>query len=168
MPSTDPRSLPQPQLPPSKTPANSPSRTWWQAQRENLLTVLLALLLALGIRTFVAEARWIPSDSMLPTLEEGDRLVVEKVSYRFSAPRRGDIIVFYPPAHLNFNGAYIKRVIGLPGDRIRIAEGKVIVNGIPLQEDYIYAPPDYSCLASAVLECPTRDRNLLSLLTPIL
>jgi signal peptidase I len=145
MPSTDPRSLPQPQLPPSKTPANSPSRTWWQAQRENLLTVLLALLLALGIRTFVAEARWIPSDSMLPTLEEGDRLVVEKVSYRFSAPRRGDIIVFYPPAHLNFNGAYIKRVIGLPGDRIRIAEGKVIVNGIPLQEDYIYAPPDYSC-----------------------
>jgi len=145
MPSTDPRSLPQPQLPPSKTPANSPSRTWWQAQRENLLTVLLALLLALGIRTFVAEARWIPSDSMLPTLEEGDRLVVEKVSYRFSAPRRGDIIVFYPPAHLNFNGAYIKRVIGLPGDRIRIAEGKVIVNSIPLQEDYIYAPPDYSC-----------------------
>lgn len=145
MPSTDPRSLPQPQLPPSKTPAHSPSRTWWQAQRENLLTVLLALLLALGIRTFVAEARWIPSDSMLPTLEEGDRLVVEKVSYRFSAPRRGDIIVFYPPAHLNFNGAYIKRVIGLPGDRIRIAEGKVIVNSIPLQEDYIYAPPDYSC-----------------------
>jgi signal peptidase I len=141
MSSKDPTSLPQPKLPPGETSAGSRSRAWWQAQRENLLTVVLALLLAFGIRTFVAEARWIPSDSMLPTLEEGDRLVVEKISYRFSSPRRGDIIVFYPPAKLNFDGAYIKRVIGLPGDRIRIADGKVIVNGIPLQEDYIYAPP---------------------------
>lgn len=145
MPSKDPTPLPKPQSPSGETPASSGSRSWWQAQRENLLTVVLALLLAFGIRTFVAEARWIPSDSMLPTLEEGDRLVVEKVSYRFGSPRRGDIIVFNPPAKLNFDGAYIKRVIGLPGDRIRIANGEVIINGIPLREDYIYAPPDYSC-----------------------
>ncbi|MEN9259318.1 MAG: S26 family signal peptidase, partial [Thermostichus sp. HHBFW_bins_43] len=86
MPPEDPASLPKPKLPETETPANSGSRSWWQGQRENLLTIVLALLLAFGIRTFVAEARWIPSDSMLPTLEEGDRLVVEKVSYRFGSP----------------------------------------------------------------------------------
>lgn len=145
MPPEDPASLPKPNLLKSEPPAHSGSRSWWQSQRENVLTLLLALLLAFGIRTFVAEARWIPSDSMLPTLEEGDRLVVEKVSYRFSSPKRGDIIVFNPPAKLNFDGAYIKRVIGLPGDRMRIVDGETFINGIPLQEDYIYAPPDYSC-----------------------
>jgi signal peptidase I len=153
MPPEDPASLPKPKSPPGETTASKASgpltgtgsRSWWQGQRENLLTILLALLLAFGIRTFVAEARWIPSDSMLPTLEEGDRLVVEKVSYRFGPPRRGDIIVFNPPAKLNFDGAYIKRVIGLPGDRIRIVDGEILINGIPLQEDYIYAPPNYSC-----------------------
>ncbi|MEN9201724.1 MAG: signal peptidase I [Thermostichus sp. DG_1_6_bins_120] len=143
MPPKDPASLPKP--PESESPSPSGSRSWWQSQRENLLTLLLALLLALGIRTFVAEARWIPSDSMLPTLVEGDRLVVEKISYRFGSPQRGDIIVFNPPAKLNFDGAYIKRVIGLPGERMRIANGKVFINSIPLQEDYIYEPPNYSC-----------------------
>lgn len=145
MPPKDPASLPKPNPPELRPPTHSGSRSWWQNQRENVLTLLWALLLAFAIRTFVAEARWIPSDSMLPTLEEGDRLVVEKVSYRFHPPHRGDIIVFYPPAKLNFDGAYIKRVIGLPGDRMRIADGLVFINGIPLQEDYIYAPPNYSC-----------------------
>lgn len=105
----------------------------------------MALALALLIRTFIAEARWIPSASMVPTLQEGDRLVVEKVSYRFSQPKRGDIIVFRPPAETGFEGAYIKRIIGLPGDRMRIQNGQVFINGTPVQEDYIKAPPLYDC-----------------------
>jgi signal peptidase I len=131
--------VPQPQSSGSQPP------NWWLSHRENIITILLALVLALGIRTFIAEARWIPSDSMLPTLEEGDRLVVEKVSYRFSSPQRGDIIVFNPPAYLDFPGAYIKRVIGLPGDEMQIKDGFVYVNGIPLSESYIAESPHYDC-----------------------
>lgn len=82
---------------------------------------------------------------MMPTLAVGDRLVVEKISYRFHPPERGDIIVFEPPGILEFPGAFIKRVVGLPGDRIRIQSGQVLIDGTPLQETYIAAPPDYSC-----------------------
>lgn len=114
--------------------------------RELLVTLFWAVLLTVAVRTFVAEARWIPSNSMLPSLEVGDRLIVEKISYLFREPRRGDIIVFNPPDRLNFDGAYIKRVIGLPGDRIRIADGLVEVNGTVLDEaDYTLGPPAYTC-----------------------
>ncbi len=114
------------------------------ALRENVITIALALLLALGLRTFVAEARWIPSDSMLPTLAEGDRLVVEKLSYRFGDPQRGDIIVFNPPAQLNFRGAYIKRLIGMPGDRLEVQPGVgVLINGILIHEPYTQEPAAY-------------------------
>jgi signal peptidase I len=65
--------------------------------REVVETVGLSVLLAFGIRTFVAEARYIPSGSMLPTLEINDRLFIDKVSYDFSDPNRGDIVVFHPP-----------------------------------------------------------------------
>lgn len=141
---------------PSSTPATqkrsqNQSTSWWQQHRENLITLLVALLLAFGIRTFVAEARWIPSDSMVPTLAIGDRLVVEKVSYRFHPPERGDIIVFEPPKRLAFAGAFIKRVIGVPGDRIHIGQGQVFINGIGLQEPYIAAPPAYTCPG----DCPS-------------
>ncbi len=119
--------------------------SWWHQHRENIITIVLAVLLTVGIRTFVAEARWIPSNSMLPTLEVGDRLIVEKISYYFRDPRRGDIIVFDPPERLNFEGAYIKRVVGLPGDRIRIADGTVAINDVVIEENYIFEPPFYSC-----------------------
>lgn len=65
--------------------------------RETFETVLIALILALFIRATVAEARYIPSESMLPTLNIGDRLIVEKISPLLSIPKRGDILVFYPP-----------------------------------------------------------------------
>lgn len=114
---------------------------------EGLQTIGLSIVLALGIRHFVAEARYIPSESMVPTLLVNDRLVVEKVSYHFGSPQRGDIIVFWPPDALFPEGgrkdAFIKRVIGLPGDTVEVKAGKVIVNGEVLNEDYIKAPPDY-------------------------
>lgn len=114
---------------------------------EGLQTLGLSVVLALGIRTFVAEARYIPSGSMEPTLEINDRLVVEKISYYFNPPERGDIVVFWPPDELFPEGkrrdAFIKRVIGLPGDTVEITGGTVYINGNPLEEDYIKAEPNY-------------------------
>ncbi|MEB3220923.1 MAG: signal peptidase I [Candidatus Sericytochromatia bacterium] len=124
---------------------------WWKAPkskgRENVETFVVALGLALVVRATVAEARFIPSESMLPTLEVGDRLIVEKVSYRFEMPERGDIVVFEPPlaatAGLRTGNAFIKRVVGLPGERIDIRGGKVFIEGRPLDEPYILEAPRY-------------------------
>jgi signal peptidase I len=113
---------------------------------ENIKTLGLSLFLALGIRTFIAEARYIPSGSMLPTLQIDDRLVIDKISYDFSDPNRGDIVVFNPTPTLeqqNYHEAFIKRVIGLPGDKVEIQNGRVFVNNIPLSENYLEAPPNY-------------------------
>ncbi|PSN18893.1 signal peptidase I [filamentous cyanobacterium CCP5] len=114
---------------------------------EGLQTIGLSVILALGIRHFVAEARYIPSGSMEPTLQINDRLVIEKISYYFNPPERGDIIVFWPPDNI-FEGqqsrdAFIKRVIGLPGDTVEVTTGTVFINGSPLDEGYIKAEPNY-------------------------
>lgn len=133
------------------------SSTRWGSLRENLQIIAIALALALLIRAFVAEPRYIPSDSMLPTLEVGDRLVVEKISYHFRPPAVGEIVVFDPPQQLQIQGyakdqAFIKRVMGTPGQIIQIQNGKVYRNNIPLQEDYIAEPPDYQMQAVQVPE----------------
>ncbi|MGC1306918.1 MAG: signal peptidase I [Phormidesmis sp.] len=118
---------------------------------EGLQTIGLSIVLALGIRQFVAEARFIPSESMVPTLQIDDRLVIEKISYRFNPPKRGDIIVFQAPAKAlaavdkpNSHDAYIKRVIGLPGDTVEVKDNKVFIDGTALEENYIQAPPTYT------------------------
>ncbi|MFM7579969.1 MAG: signal peptidase I, partial [Microcystaceae cyanobacterium] len=80
-----------------KSEGQRPDKGFWPSLRENGLLLLIALLMAFCLRTFVAEPRFIPSDSMVPTLAKGDRLVVEKVSYHFHPPQPGDIIVFSPP-----------------------------------------------------------------------
>ncbi|TAF54234.1 MAG: signal peptidase I [Oscillatoriales cyanobacterium] len=112
---------------------------------ETLKTFALSAVLALGIRTFVAEARYIPSGSMLPTLQINDRLIIDKVSYHFTDVQRGDIVVFNPTEVLRqkFKDAFIKRVIGLPGDTVEVRRGTVFVNGEALSENYIAAEPDY-------------------------
>ncbi|MGB3292421.1 MAG: signal peptidase I, partial [Phormidesmis sp.] len=88
------------------------------------------------------------SPSMVPTLAVGDRLLVEKVSYRLHYPRQGDIAVFEPPPQLQEYGylpsqAFIKRVIALPGQTVQVSQGKVYVDSQPLVEPYLAAPPDY-------------------------
>ncbi|MBC7824829.1 MAG: signal peptidase I [Candidatus Parcubacteria bacterium] len=114
---------------------------------EGLKTIGLSALLAIGIRQFVAEARYIPSGSMLPTLQINDRLIVDKLSYRwFGTPQRGDIVVFSPTSTLekqNFHDAFIKRVIGLPGDKVEVKGGRVFVNDQALRENYIEEDPQY-------------------------
>lgn len=113
---------------------------------ELLKTLVSAGVLAIGIRACVAEARFIPSESMLPTLAIDDRLIIEKISYRFRKPERGDVVVFSPTDALkeqNYKEAFIKRVIGLPGDVVEVKNGNVYVNGQQLEEKYILNAPNY-------------------------
>lgn len=132
------------------TPVDPPLRrqSFWHSQQENLRILLLALAIALVVRLFIAEPRFIPSNSMEPTLHIGDRLIVEKLSYRLRVPQRGDIVVFNPPPQLTALGygrsqAFIKRVIGQPGQTVQVSQGQVRVDGTALVEPYILAAPDY-------------------------
>ena len=119
----------------------------------------MAVVLAVLLRTFVAQAFSIPSESMLPQLEVGDRVVVSRLAYRVHDPRRGDIVVFDAPGEegestplaeravqvvLESVGLrqvsteeYIKRVIGVPGDVVEGRNGRVVVNGRELVEPYL-------------------------------
>jgi signal peptidase I len=136
---------------PQETPPQAPWRRLWQGQRENLRVLAIALILAVVMRIFVAEPRYIPSDSMKPTLYVGDRLIVEKVSYRLHPPQAGDIVVFRPPFRLNLardsrRQAFIKRVIATPGQTVAVTAHTVFVNNIPLAEPYILEAPSYEML----------------------
>lgn len=137
-------------------PAARKGRT---ALGETIETVLVAGILAIGIRATVAEARSIPSESMVPTLLVGDHLIVEKVTGYYRTPSRGEILVFYPPhpeetlsttqralraLSLTADMALIKRVVALGGERIAVHDGKVYINGKALNEPYIQAPPAYT------------------------
>src|SRR4051794_2449642 len=104
-----------------------------------VVTVAVAVAVAVVVRTFLFQMFWIPSESMSPTLEQGDRVIVTKVGDP-SGPTRGDVLVFSrPPALTSAEDNLIKRVIGLPGDHIAFVDGKVFVNEVPLDEPYL--PP---------------------------
>lgn len=108
-----------------------------------LVLVLVAGLLALGLRAFVVEPFWIPSESMEPTLHgcsgcNNDRLLVDKLSYHLHAVHRGDVVVFRrPPGVEAAESVLIKRVIGLPGETVSGHDGKVWIGSRPLMESYV-------------------------------
>jgi signal peptidase I len=139
---------------------------WW---KETLLLVGTALILALIIKTFFVQAFYIPSGSMEHTLQVNDRILVQKVSYWFGSPQRGDIVVFDDPDNwlgeedgstpsnpltkaLSFVGLYptgghlVKRVIGVGGDEVRCHDGSVQVNGVTLKESSYVTIPTNACL----------------------
>ncbi len=129
----------------------------WRSQKENIFTILIALVLAVVIRGFVAESRYIPSPSMVPTLYPGDRIMVEKISYRFREPQRGDVVVFNPPKTLQAAGypadqAFIKRVVATGGQVVQVHQGQVFIDQQPLQETYIAEAPKYEMPAVKVPE----------------
>ena len=104
-------------------------------------TILLALVLFLVINTLSARVR-VENVSMKPTLQPGEFLLVNRVAYKLGEPSIGDIIVFHAPGVSEMD--YIKRIVGLPGDFVRINGGTVTVNEQPLYEPYIADPPNYS------------------------
>jgi signal peptidase I len=106
---------------------------------EWVIVIAGALALALVIRTFLFAAFYIPSPSMVPTLKENDRVLVNKLSYRLHDVNRGDVIVFErPPAEADQSiKDLIKRVIGLPGETVESREGRVVVDGRYLEEPYL-------------------------------
>ena len=122
--------------------------------RENSknMALIVAILIAVSgllnvgwmIRAYAVEARWIPSGAMEPTLHgspnawEADRILVDKFSYRFQSPKRGDIIVFMPTDELvkeQYHDAFIKRIVGLPGEKVELKNGQVYINNQALAEN---------------------------------
>ena len=145
----------------SEAPAADSQR--WSALsvlREVAFLVGMAVVIAVVVKTFVAQAFYIPSGSMLPQLQIDDRVIVSKISYRLHDPRRGDIVVFDAPGGgeededplperalrglaesigvlAPSTDEYIKRVVALPGERVEGHHGKVLVDGLELIEPYL-------------------------------
>lgn len=100
--------------------------------------ILIAFALSWVLRTYVIEARKIPTGSMLPTIQLEDRVIVDKFFFkRFDHISIGDIVVFHAPPSAHATDDYIKRVIGLPGDKIEIRNNTTFVNSQPLYEPYL-------------------------------
>jgi signal peptidase I len=114
---------------------------WGQIFVDIMETVVLAVVLFLAINAISARVR-VDGSSMIPTLQNGEFVLVNRLAYRLGDMQRGDIIVF---RSINENDLdLIKRIIGLPGDTVLVQNGQVLVNGQPLSEPYIAAPPRYS------------------------
>lgn len=130
----------------SPTSKPAPAKTDWWAEIKGIFWLVVAVL---GVWSFIAKPFYIPSESMMPTLIKGDRLVVTKFPYGWSyvspsfhvlpfihgrlfgkMPRRGDVVIVTPPGETS---DYIKRVIGLPGDRVAVRQGTIILNGQPVK-----------------------------------
>ena len=111
-------------------------------EKPNVMRELLSMLIYVGIVlavtfliiTFVGQRTHVSGESMENTLEDGDQLIVDKLTYRFHDPERFDIIVF--PFRYKENTYYIKRIIGLPGEKVQIVDGDIYINGEVLEESY--------------------------------
>jgi len=121
--------------------SEQPKQSWVQLAKGWAMDLSIALAVALVLKAGVADARKVPTPSMVPTIAVNDRIFVERLVYHFTGPSRGDIIVFTPPVPSPDD--YLKRVIGLPGDTIKIEKGKVFVNDVPLEEPYLAEAPRY-------------------------
>jgi signal peptidase I len=103
--------------------------------RELIESVLPALVIVLVVNIFLAQATRVEGQSMEPNLHDNQRLIIEKITYRFREPQRGDIIVLRRPSRST--EPLIKRVVGLPGETVSIHEGRVYIDGDPLGEEYL-------------------------------
>ena len=116
-----------------------------QGAKEIVIVVIFAIIIAVLIKSFIADSRVIPTSSMVPTIQVNDRVIMWRLSYSLNnEPSRGDIVVFDAPAELNESTDLIKRIIGLPGETVEIKNGLVYINDEPLSEDYINDQPNYT------------------------
>ncbi|HJM22425.1 MAG TPA: signal peptidase I [Acidimicrobiales bacterium] len=120
------------------------ARPLWGSMREWIVVIVLALLAAFALRAVVVQTYFIPSRSMAPTLEVGDRLMVYKLAFRIGQVDRGDLVVFNRPPSVADSQLkdFVKRVIGLPGERVQAIDGVVHIDNVPLRESYL--PPNLS------------------------
>lgn len=105
--------------------------------RDVIEVVVPAVILFLIINQFFLESRYVPSPSMVPSIQVQDRFLSNKTAYWSSGPKRYDIIIFKPPASAGSKDDFVKRVIGLSGETIQIQNGVVYINNQPLDEPYI-------------------------------
>ena len=138
--------VPEPWPPlPVIRPAQRPKRppiTFVQVRDELVAwvkTVFSAAVYAILIVTFGFQVARVEGQSMAPTLDDQDRLIVNKLVYRYSSPRKGDIVMLYYPA--NPDKSFVKRVIAEEGDYVRITDGRVYVNDVPVDDAYV--PPEF-------------------------
>lgn len=109
-------------------------RTAFSVIGEILQTILVSLAIFLFVYVFLVQPHRVKGESMIPNFHDGELLLTEKVTYRLYKPARGDVIVFKAPNSRNVD--FIKRVIGLPGEQVRIENGSVFINGEKLDEPY--------------------------------
>ncbi|MEZ5125711.1 MAG: signal peptidase I [Thermoleophilia bacterium] len=116
------------------TEKQSRPRSHTRTLLEYVVLALIAFAVALLVQAFLIKPYRIPSESMQNTLLIGDRVLVDRISWRFTEPERGDIVVFHPPEG---GPVLIKRIVGMPGDKLATRDGKLLVNGQPLDEPYV-------------------------------
>jgi signal peptidase I len=158
-----------------RTKEPRPKKPPWRVAVEWLVLIAIALGIAFLIKSFLFQAFYIPSESMKPTLNVGDRVLVNKLSYDLHDPNRGDIVVFEAPPRAQSGGIedLVKRVIGLPGETVTAdADGTVVVDGRRLKEPYLPAgtttkftdvPPGCGTPEDGTAGCVVPEGHLLML-----
>lgn len=111
--------------------------------REIGITILIAIVIFVSIKTTV-QGYEVQHFCMLPNIEDGEFIIVNKANYFFSNPEAGEVIVFWPPEEVRSEVPFIKRVISLPGETVEVKDNKVFINGMPVEEEYIKEPPHYT------------------------
>jgi len=112
--------------------------------KEFVIIVGMAVVLAFLLKSYVIDSRVVPSSSMYPTVQIGDRFIISKLAYIRSDPGRGDIICFDPPPEMPRKDELLKRVIGLPGETLEVRDGRVYIDGKGLVEPYLAEKPRYN------------------------
>lgn len=110
--------------------------------RDYVFLIILAFILAFLMNKFVYANAVVPTGSMMPIVQPDDRMIVNRLAYLFEEPKRGDIVMFAFPDDESEN--YLKRIIGLPGEKVEIKDGLIYINGskTPLAEPYLNDPPN--------------------------
>ncbi len=146
---------------PIAAPPGKPARNSTKTVIEWVVLIASALVIAVLVKTFLFQAFYIPSDSMVPTLKTNDRVIVNKLSYKLHPVHRGDIVVFKTPKGPDGKPIdptikdLVKRVIGLPGETVSEVGGHVYIDGKPLNESYLPAGTISDCASFAAQCFPT-------------